>query len=363
MSSGRSFFFGNMNSSRHLPSIVVFSGNPPGWRWFAPDTQDSVNWIFYSEEPETWLERKISKPKLSRIFGAFRSVRRAQRESADAIAAHSQFNTFWCAVALRLLRARVPLLSFSFHFPRLPRGARKALLQWALQRVERFTVHSEPERERYARHFELPVERFELIRWGVRPSTVEGATESPVSGRYICAIGKDGRDYATLIRAMERLPDVTLVVVAQPWNLSGVAIPDNVKVYCNIPSDLATGILRGCVFMALPLESGETSCGHITIVSAMFCRKAIVATDSSGIADYFPEGYEAPRVRAGDVNGWVQAIRKMMADPDCVERCGAIGEGFAHRCCSHEVTCRNTMEVFRRAGLPVAEESALAECR
>lgn len=352
----------NMNSLNSLPTIVVFSGNSSTWRWFAPETEGCVRWIFYSEEPQTWLERKITRPKLGRIFGAFRCVRRARRESADAIAAHSQFNTFWCALAMWLLGVHIPLLSFSFHFPREPHGLRKRLLRWALRRVERFTVHSEPERERYARHFGLPRERFELIRWGVRPTTVDDAAPSPVSGKYICALGKDGRDYLTLIRAMKHLPDVTLVVVAQPYNLRGVEIPENVKVFCNISLNLANGILRGCEFMVLPLESNDTSCGHITIVSAMFCGKAIIATRSSGIADYFPDGYEAPRVPAQDVNGWVEGIRSMRSDPGRIDRCGAAGREFAHRSCSHDVTCHNTIDVFRHAGLCIPEQAVVAEC-
>jgi glycosyltransferase involved in cell wall biosynthesis len=343
-----------VKSSQELPTICVFSGNSRTWNWYALDCKDQVRWIFYNEDPMSFAERKIHRPKLSRIFGAFRCVRGSLRENAVAIAAHSQISTMWCAIALRLLRVPTPLLSFSFHFSELPTGIRRAILKWALVRVERFTVHSEPERARYSAHFGIPITRFDLIRWGVRASNVEFDTPSPVTGKYICALGKDGRDYATLLSALRQLPETRLVVVAQPYNLVGVDIPDNVEVFYDIPLDVATGILKGSQFMVLPLKNDDTSCGHITIVSAMFCRKAIVATRSSGIADYFPKDYDSPKVPACDVDGWVQALRGMIDNPDRIEKCASMGEKFAYSYCSHDEACKNTLAIFRKTGIPIA---------
>lgn len=343
-----------IHSAQEAPTICVFSGNSLAWNWYAPDCQDRVRWIFYNEEPKSFAEQKIQRPKLSRIFGAFRCVRGSIRERAVAIAAHSQFNTMWCAIVLRFLRVRTPLLSFSFHFPELPTGIRRVVLKWALVRVERFTVHSEPERARYSAHFGIPISRFDLIRWGVRASSVECDTPSPVTGKYICALGKDGRDYATLLSAMKRLPEIKLVVVARPYNLVGVDIPGNVEVFYDIPIDVAMGILKDSQFMVLPLKSDDTSCGHITIVSAMFCKKAVVATNCSGIADYFPNDYDLPRVPPRDVDGWVKALQAVINDPDRTKKCASMGEEFAHLYCSHDAACKNTLATFRKAGIPIA---------
>jgi len=166
-------------------------------------------------------------------------------------------------------------------------------------------------------------------------------------------MGKDERDYVTLVSAMKQLPEIKLVVVARPYNLAGVEIPDNVEVFYDIPRDVAIGILKGSQFMALPLKNDDTSCGHITIVSAMFCRKAIVATSSSGIADYFPIDYDSPKVLVRDVDGWVKAIRAMINNPERIKRCACIGEEFAHLYCSHDEACKNTLAIFRKTGIPI----------
>lgn len=344
----------SVESENSIPTIAVFSGADANWNWYADDCRGRARWIFYTEEPKNFIERAIQRPRLSRIFGAFRCVLAAKRQSAVAIAAISQFSTFWTVFAMRLLRVRKPLLSFSFHFAKLPTGLRLRLSKWAFSHVERFGVHSTPERERYAKHFGVPVERFDLTLWGVRPSSVQSEeAPAPLDSRYICALGKDGRDYRTLTEAMKQLPEMTLILVAQPYNLVGCEIPQNVKVYCDIPRGEALNILKHSQFMALPLESNEASCGHITLVSAMFCHKAIVATGSTGIADYFPPDYGAPRVAAGDVDGWVRTLREMAKDPDQLERSATVGERFGLLNCSHDAAFRSTMDVFRKAGIRI----------
>jgi glycosyltransferase involved in cell wall biosynthesis len=340
--------------NQKIPTIVVFSGLPASWQWYAKDCEGRARWIFHTEEPRTLLERCIHRPRLSRVFNAFRCVQSARRTSAAAVASLSQFNTFWTALALRLLHVNKPLLAITFHFPKLPTGIRLLLSKWAFSHVERFSVHSEAERQRYARHFHIPVERFDFVRWGVEPSSVDIVERpAPLQCPYVCALGKDGRDYRTLIEAMKRLPHLALVLVVQRYNIAGIDLPENVKVYFDIPRDDALNVLKHSQFMALPLESDDTSCGHITLVSAMFCRKAIVTTRSSGIEDYFPPDYDAPKVPVGDIDGWVRALQEMNTDPERLERCGAAGEEFGRQYCSHDASFRSTMEVFRRAGVPI----------
>jgi glycosyltransferase involved in cell wall biosynthesis len=340
----------------NVPEILVFSPHPSTWRWYESDVAGRARFVFHNEEPQSALEHKITKPRLSRILGAWRCARQATSNNAAAIAAHSQFSTLWVSLALRVLRSNVPLISFSFHYSILPSGIRLTLAKWAFRRVARFIVHSEPERARYANYFGLPIQLFDLVRWGVEPASVEAGEGPPViPGPYICAVGKDGRDYQTLIEAMQGLPNLNLVVVAQPHNLKSISVPDNVRILVNIPLQDAMNIMKYCQFMALPLETNETSCGHITIVSAMFCGKAIVATRSIGIADYFPENYAAPTVPAGDVEGWRTALAAVAQNISLQTHCGEAGRAFALHYCSHQAALRNSLEVFRHAGVAIHE--------
>ena len=335
-----------------MPIISVFSPNPSTWTWYAKNVVGGEDWLFHNEEPANWLENRITRPRLSRMTGALRCVREANQRRAAAIAAHSQFSTFWISIAQSLMGSKIPLIACSFHFADLPSGIRLRLAGWAFERVNAFIVHSEPERRRYASHFGLPVDRFRLVRWGISPSSTLIEHSPPeVEGAYICALGKDGRDYRTLIEAMARLPHLNLVVVARPYNLTGLEIPNNVKILYDIPLARATNILKHCDFMALPLETETTSCGHITLVSAMFCRKAILATRSTGIADYFPPDYDGASIPAGDVIAWVNALSSMAIDVNRRNRCAERGAHFAHTHCSDEVALQQTLAVFQEAGI------------
>jgi glycosyltransferase involved in cell wall biosynthesis len=341
-------------------TISVFSPNPSHWHWYAPDTDHVIRWFFHNEEPQNTLERLIRKPRISRITGAFRCVREAISQGSAAIAAHSQFATFWAAIAARLLRARMPLVSFSFHFSRLPSGPRLWVYRWAFQSVTQFVVHSEPERIRYAEHFRLPIERFVLVRWGVDPRSGEIEHEPPiVKGTYACAVGKDGRDYSTLLQALSKTPQLKTVIVAKPYNLAGLPIPSNVEIFYDIPLATATNILKHSLFLALPLETEETSCGHITLVSAMFCHKPVVRTLSSGIADYFPTDYPAPTVAAGDIDGWADALTLLAEDEDLRRSAALSGYRFASSYCSHSAALESSLQVLRQAGVAIPALEAL----
>ena len=335
-----------------MPFISVFSPNPSAWTWYAKNVVGGESWLFHNEEPCNWLERLITRPRLSRIAGAFRCVREARKKRSAAIAAHGQFSTFWISIAQSLTKCGIPVIACSFHFAELPSGIRRCLAKRVFKRVNAFIVHSEPERQRYASHFDLDIDRFRLVRWGVSPSSTEIENQPPeIAGAYVCAIGKDGRDYRTLIQAIAQLPHLKLVVVAQPHNLARAEIPNNVEVFCNISVERAMNILKYCEFMALPLETDRTSCGHITLVSAMFCRKAILATRSTGIADYLPPGYDYPGIPAGDVNAWVNALSSMATDADRRNRCAERGAHFAHTYCSDVIVLQQTLAVFREAGV------------
>lgn len=344
-----------MSSISVTPVIVVFSPHPLAWTWYEQDTRGRAEWLFYNEDPKNGLERFIQRPHLARVVNAFRCVSEAIRRRAAAVAAHSRFSTFWIAVALKFYRSDIPLVACSFHFEVLPHGLRRTVMAWAYRRVQRFIVHSEIERQRYAGHFGLPVEKFDLVRWGVQPSIVDIENGPPaISGDYLCAIGKDGRDYRTLVLAMRQVPEIPLVIVAQPHNLAGVDIPPNVTVLFNVPMEQAMNVMKHSRFMALPLLTNETSCGHITIVSAMFGRKAVIVTDSIGIADYFPPNDAAPKIAAGDANAWAAALRLLWNDRDFCESCARKGQAFALRYCTHEAALENTLAVFRRVGLDLA---------
>lgn len=341
-----------MNIS-YCPTIAVCSPNPSSWRWYEADTIGCARWLFYSDLPQSFLEKAIKKPSLSRIRATVRCVEEAKLQRADAVVAHSVATTLWTSAAMRWLKADMPLIAYSFNMPKLYKDLRFYNMRKVLTNVRRFVVHSQFERQQYSRYLQVPIDRFDVVRWGVEVPNLENYDPPLFDGSYICAIGKDRRDYGTLVRAMEKLPHLKLVIVAHPYNLTGINIPSNVEVLYHIPLHQAMNILKYSQFMALPLDGEDVACGHITLVWSMLYRKAFVATKSAGITDYIPDKYDAPQIAAFDVDGWVNALREMADDLQLRQRCEDMGAPFARIHCSHEAALKGCCEVLRKEGLTI----------
>ncbi len=85
-------------------------------------------------------------------------------------------------------------LAFSFNYTVLPAGMNRRLMARAFRAVERFVVFSTLERGIYARHFDLPVDRFDMLHWGVQAPQVDPGAPPQGQGDYICALRRQGRD-------------------------------------------------------------------------------------------------------------------------------------------------------------------------
>ena len=202
--------------------------------------------------------------------------------------------------------------------------------------VDRFVCFSNMERGLYAEHFGLDIDRIDMIHWAARPP--QGAAPATVAGAgaYACALGSQGRDYATLFAAMRTLPSIRLVVVATPASLAGLAVPDNVTVLCDIPLAEAMGVLRGSRFSIVPLAGNEVPCGHVTIVSAMHSGKASIVSASSGVADYVEDEVNGLTVPVGDASALARAIERLWSEPARAARLGAAAQAFARARCGED---------------------------
>jgi hypothetical protein len=123
------------------------------------------------------------------LRGSFEAVQIARERKAEAIVAHSPILAAWCGFFARLFRVNVRIVAYAFNFTELPNAGKRLVLGWMLSDVDRLVVFSNLERTLYAESFNLPEERFDVIKWGVRPPSVD-SPETPIqTGEYVCAIG------------------------------------------------------------------------------------------------------------------------------------------------------------------------------
>jgi glycosyltransferase involved in cell wall biosynthesis len=327
--------------------------DPGGWRWFENHYADRLRWEFHHATPSSLLERQVSRPNLALARGCWDAVRGARRDGAGLLVSHDPHVTARCAAFLRMTGARVPHVAWSFNLAELPHGLNRRLMAAAFRHVDRFVVYSTMERALYGEVFGIPLEKIDLLLWGVGEPEVTRPDEPLEPGDYICAIGGNGRDYATLMAAMARLPEVPLVAVMRPGNLAGLTIPPNVRIRVNIPGGEANNILRFSRFMVLPLAGTEVPCGHVTLVNAMFLGRAFLITSSSGVYDYVQEDVNSLTCEAFSPKALAARIRELWNDPDRCARLGRGGRQFADRHCREESVRHHLDAVLRSFGLLV----------
>jgi glycosyltransferase involved in cell wall biosynthesis len=321
-----------------MPLIVCCSEmSDPSWRWIERQMPDA-HFEFVSCFPKNRFEKGFRFLNLARFRGSIEAVRLAGKIKADVLVTHGPTLAAWCGLWSRVLGLRSLLIAYSFNFVKLPDKLKQRVFAFGLHRVNRFTVFSTVERGLYAKTFSLPIERFDFVHWGVE---VPASISFQHTADYVSAIGGNARDYRTLIEAARLTPEILYALVVRPSSLEGLSIPPNVSVHVNLALDSTMGLLKGSRFMVLPLDSSEVPCGHVTIVAAMHLERAMIVTDSSGIADYVKDGENALTVPVADVSELVAAARKLWSDYSLCESLGKNGKLFSSERCMEQNIVRH----------------------
>ena len=335
------------------PSIVCCSASGDrNWRWFAPVIgEDRLNWEFYYQESRSIWERKLMRPNLALIRACWQSVLACRRLSADLLVSHNPHATFWCEFFASLLGVEVEHIAWSFNFASLPRGAKHWRMRRYFRDVAKFIVYSRMERTAYSEHFNIPIDKINVLLWGVQAPTVTPA-ETPIEhGDYVCAIGGNARDYETLMAAMTLLPDLPLVAVMRPYNQAGLAIPANVRVRVNVPLGETNNILKYSRFMVLPLTGSEVPCGLVSLVAAMHLAKTSVVTNSTGVSDYVKDGHNAVACEANSPEQLADAIKRLWENGDLCRELGANAKSFAAEHCSEPPVLNHFIQLLQQRDL------------
>jgi hypothetical protein len=209
--------------------IINLSDFATQWNWLAGEYEDTrLTWEHVSTQavhPPHWLPKRQS---LQRLGAAWQAVRVANASQQSLLVSHGPRPAFYSSAIASLRNKRLPHLVYSFNFTELPKGMQHRLMAKAYQQPQRFVAYSTAEKQLYAQHFDIPIERIDMIHWSVHRPLPDFESAPIIQGDYICALGSQGRDYATLFRAMRLLPRVQLVVVTHPQYLTDLSIPERV---------------------------------------------------------------------------------------------------------------------------------------
>jgi glycosyltransferase involved in cell wall biosynthesis len=190
-----------------------------------------------------------------------------------------------------------------------------------------------PLQRRWARErWRLPADRFVLAQW-----PVDTAFWRPIDGAgdLICAVGREMRDYTTLIEALRSL-EIPCHIAAgtavnyggfgtddpDAENVAGRALPDTVTVGPKSLLELRELYARSRMVIVPVLPSNSDN-GISTIMEAMAMGRAIVTTDTDGRAEILEHEVNCLLVPPRDAQALRAAIKRLWDDPELCARLGS----------------------------------------
>lgn len=315
----------------------------PGWPWIAElyRGEPEIEWHSISSRRSSFA-RRIPGPHYGRLRVALQIAALTALRRTDLVVSHGPYLSYYIEALGRRFSHSVPHFAFSFNFTDIPEGYRRNAMRRVFGHIDRFFVFSNMERDLYSRIFEVPIERFIFMRWGVAPPITNPGPRT-ITSPYVISIGGEARDYKTLCEAAQLIPHAKFVLITRPESLQGINVPANVTVYVNLPWKETWSLVAHADAALVPLRSSQTPNGHVTIVGAMHLGKAQVVTDSTGIRDYVDDGNTGLLVPPKDARAFAAAIERLLDDAAMRNRLGSAAQSFARAKCTEEVT----VEVFR----------------
>jgi glycosyltransferase involved in cell wall biosynthesis len=337
-----------MSSSQPF-KIINLSDISPDWYWLKDDFKHLPNqWAHYSSQSlrlPKWLPKKDS---FARLYKSFQAVQDGKQQPS-LLVSHGPRPAYYGSRMAQLLYPTLPHLVYSFNLTNLPTGLQHQAMAKAYQQVDRFVVYSSLEKKLYADYFGIDPNRIDMLHWSVHAPSVP-INEAPIEiGRYICALGSQGRDYATLFAAMRLVQHIKLVVVATAESVQHLSVPDNVKIYTHIPLAQAHNILTHSQFMVVPLRDSQVPCGHVTIVSGMFFKKAMLVTNSEGVHDYIQDNTTGVFFNPKDSTNLAEKIEQLWNDAARVKSLADAGYQFAQDVCTEKSVVHYFSEYLNNA--------------
>ncbi|WP_167516446.1 glycosyltransferase family 4 protein [Pseudoclavibacter terrae] len=176
------------------------------------------------------------------------------------------------------------------------------------------------------------VKIFDLVGAGhkVVPITfgVDHHSFRPGSGdfvrRTVLSAGVDrGRDFVTLVRAAEMLPDVKFTIITQAGRLRGESVPSNVELLPPLSGDAYRSALLSAELVVLPTHDLAYPTGQSVLLEAMACGKATMVTRTDAMEEYIGDGEFNFAMPPHNPEGVAESLAVALSHPEELRKVGA----------------------------------------
>jgi glycosyltransferase involved in cell wall biosynthesis len=217
--------------------------------------------------------------------------------------------------------------AFHFGFPPLQR-----MIDRALGRYDTIVVHSSPEIASFVQLHKLDPARFQLVPWGFDLPAIGGAEFPGLPPAYVCVIGRNNRDFATVAASLAGT-GVAGVFVGAGKSLE--SREPEIRCFESLPFEDCLKIMAGALANVILVKDGTRGAGHITAVAGMLLQKPHIFSDVGTLSEYLGDGRHGIAVPLHDAAAVQRAVRRLASDPALAERMGRAGRERALREMSH----------------------------
>jgi glycosyltransferase involved in cell wall biosynthesis len=271
----------------------------------------------------------------------------ARSRDYDAVVTWGEAVAWPLALALCLRRRRTRHVAIlMWPFDRSTPSPLKRLLKervlpvLARRGVDRYVVPAPVQRRRVVEEWGIAPERMVEAHWAV---DTDFWRPTPGARRGICAVGREMRDYETLVTALEGLEIPCHIAAATGWRNAVVGTADE-RATAAHADDVPPGVTVGTKsqeelralyadarFVVVPLLPTDSDNGVTTITEAMAMGRAVIATATEGRTELLRDGETCVLVPPQDPAALRAAIERLWGDPAECDRLGAAGRELVLR--------------------------------
>jgi glycosyltransferase involved in cell wall biosynthesis len=252
------------------------------------------------------------------------------RKRYDAVVSWAENLGIPFAALLKITGTRVPHVGIFSWISRPKKAIPLRLLQ---SHFDRLILMSSTQGKFATEVLGIPVEKISLLRW---PVDLKFWREvEVVDQNMICSVGREMRDYETLIAAMKGL-DIRCHIAAggigtvekkDSWirnasNSNGV--PSHVT-FGRLPYPELRHLYAQSKFVVIPLMPTETDNGTTSILEAMAMGRAVICSKTEGQRDVLLDGKTGIFVPPQDPAALRNAIEHLLSHPEVAEQMGREG--------------------------------------
>ncbi len=185
-----------------------------------------------------------------------------------------------------------------------------------------------------------------------RPAPVLG---EGAGGGGLLAVGRENRDYETLIEAAKLLDLPLTIVSSSLWSSRGLKIdetnlPPGVTLRQDfVPYPELRALYEASRLVVVPLAPCDYAAGVNGALEAMAMGKAVIVTRTRGLAEYVRDGVTGRLVPAGDVRALAAAVKSLWDDAPARAALGRNARAFIEAEGSMDGYARRVAQIVQNA--------------